>query len=787
MNDHQDKLDKLLSRLEILLNQQEQFSKEVNTLRAEINQLKGEETTQSVKRGKTETEGETSPVSGGPKAPEIHMPTTSSHQKSAPPKPIQGADSSKSRWKLKTDLEKFIGENLINKIGIAITIIGVGIGVKYSIDHDLVTPLIRVISGYLTGIVLLIVGVRLKTNYEHYSAVLVSGAMAIMYFITFAAYSFYGLMPLSLAFGVLVVFTVFTVLVSISYNQQVISLIGLVGAYAVPFLLSDDSGNVRTLLSYMVIINIGVLAVAVLRYWKVLYYSAFILSWMIFGFWYLEDFQLDKHFSLTLIFSVIFFLIFYATLLTNKLLNKEKFNPGDIVFLIINSFVFYGIGYSTLDQHETGEQLLGLYTVGNALIHFIVSVVIIRQRMSDRNLFFLVVGMALVFVTMTIPVQLDGKWVTLLWIGEALLLFWIGRTKSVPVYEKMSYPLILLAFFSLLHDWSEVYDRDLPNDATEMMLPVLNVQFLSSIIFIVCLGFILHFYFHKKYKAPEMLNLLRDLMQYFIPVLFLFSLFFAIRNEIANYWNQLFALSEIDISGGSESSRSIKNYGLIDFKSIWIINYSLIFFSVLSLVNMYKLKNVQLTKFNLIFNTLALLIFLAGGLYIISELREAYLSQFQGEYYDIGMYYLVIRYISYVFAAGLMLTSYYYLQQKLLKDDFRVLFGVALHISIIWILSSELIHWLDIYGSSEAYKLGLSILWGSYSLMMIILGIWKHKKYLRIMGIAIFGVTLIKLFIYDVSHMDTIPKTILFVSLGILLLIISFLYNKYKHIISDES
>jgi hypothetical protein len=283
-----------------------------------------------------------------------------------------------------------------------------------------------------------------------------------------------------------------------------------------------------------------------------------------------------------------------------------------------------------------------------------------------------------------------------------------------------------------------------------------------------------------------MLNLLGDLMQYFIPVLFLFALFFAIRNEIANYWNQLFALSEIDISGGSESSHSIKNYGLLDFKSIWIINYSLIFFSVLSLVNMSKLKNVQFAKINLIFNTLALLIFLSGGLYIISELREAYLSQFQGEYYDIGMYYLVIRYISYVFVAGLILTSYYYLQQKLLKDDISVVFGVALHISIIWILSSELIHWLDIYGFSEAYKLGLSILWGSYSLMMIILGIWKHKKYLRIMGIAIFGVTLIKLFIYDVSHMDTIPKTILFVSLGMLLLIISFLYNKYKHIISDE-
>jgi len=577
------------------------------------------------------------------------------------------------------------------------------------------------------------------------------------------------------------------VLASISYNQQVISLIGLVGAYAVPFLLSDDTGNVRILLSYMVIINMGVLVVAVMRYWKVLYYSAFILSWMIFGFWYLEDFQVDKHFSITFIFSVIFFLTFYATLLTNKLLKKEKFNLGDIVFLLINSFVFYGIGYATLDQHDRWEQFLGLYTVGNALIHFIVSVVVFRQRMSDRNLFFLVVGMVLVFITIAIPVQLDGKWVTLLWIGEALLLFWIGRTKSVPVYEKMSYPLILLAFFSLLHDWSEVYNRNIPNEASEMIVPVFNIQFLSSIIFIVCLGIILYLYFSKKYKAPKMLHLFSDLMQYFIPLLFLFTVFFAIRNEIANYWDQLFALSEIDNSGGSKYAEAIKNYSLHDFKAIWIINYSLIFFSVLSLANIYQLKNSQLAKFNLIFNMIVMLIFLGGGLYIISELREAYLSQFQGEYYDKGMYYLVIRYISYVFVLGLILASYYYLQIKWLKRDFRVEFGLALHISTIWILSSELIHWLDIYGSSEAYKLGLSILWGSYSLMMIILGIWKHKKYLRIMGIIIFGVTLIKLFIYDVSHLDTIPKTILFISLGILLLIISFLYNKYKHIISDEA
>src|SRR5690606_10266054 len=100
---------------------------------------------------------------------------------------------------LKLGTEKFIGENLINKIGIVITVIGVAIGAKYSIEHDLISPLTRIILGYLTGAGLLGFGIRLKQKYENYSAVLVSGAMAIFYFITFAAYSFYSLFPQGMA------------------------------------------------------------------------------------------------------------------------------------------------------------------------------------------------------------------------------------------------------------------------------------------------------------------------------------------------------------------------------------------------------------------------------------------------------------------------------------------------------------------------------------------------------------------------------------------------------------
>jgi uncharacterized membrane protein len=104
----------------------------------------------------------------------------------------------------------------------------------------------------------------------------------------------------------------------------------------------------------------------------------------------------------------------------------------------------------------------------------------------------------------------------------------------------------------------------------------------------------------------------------------------------------------------------------------------------------------------------------------------------------------------------------------------------------LWIASSELLNWMDIYNVQNSYKLGLSILWGTYALILIVLGIYKKKKHLRIGAIVLFAATLVKLFFYDIASLDTISKTIVFVSLGVLLLIISFLYNKFKDVIFAE-
>ena len=132
-----------------------------------------------------------------------------------------------------------------------------------------------------------------------------------------------------------------------------------------------------------------------------------------------------------------------------------------------------------------------------------------------------------------------------------------------------------------------------------------------------------------------------------------------------------------------------------------------------------------------------------------------------------------------------MYTSYKYILSPFIEwKDLRFL-DIGLHLVTLIVLSFELISWLELMNNSNSDKLGLSILWSVYALGLIVLGIWKRKEHLRFSAIALFAVTLFKLFFYDIAHLDTISKTIVLVVIGLLLLLVSFLYNKYKDLIDS--
>jgi uncharacterized membrane protein len=256
--------------------------------------------------------------------------------------------------------------------------------------------------------------------------------MASLYFTTFAAYSMYGLFPQMGAFLLMLLFTVFTVFAATVYKLEVIGIIGLVGAYAVPMLLSDGSGKIQIMFSYMLIINCGILVLSFKKYWQILNHVSFGFTWLIVFGWMAGKFDHTLHTPMVMGFSFLFFLIFYISNMSYKILKHEKFSVIDIVRLLSNSFIFFGIGYGIMNN-ELYEGYLGMFTLANAIVHLVFSYIVFKNKLLDRKLFYLLIAMVLTFITIAVPVQLEGNWVTLFWCSEAALLFIIGRNKKHPL------------------------------------------------------------------------------------------------------------------------------------------------------------------------------------------------------------------------------------------------------------------------------------------------------------------------------------------------------------------
>lgn len=705
---------------------------------------------------------------------EIPEPKPKPAESKTPPKPV-------------FNLEKYIGESLISKIGMVILVIGAAIGVKYSIENDLISPTVRIILGYLLGVFLLFTGTRLKPKYETFSAILVSGAMAIMYFMTYAAYVFYGMLPQLVTFLLMVLFTVATVVSALRYDKQIIAHLGLVGAYVVPFLLDEGDGQPVVLFSYIAIINLGILFIAFRKYWKPLYVFSFGMTWLIFCSWFLNDFDYALEAGMASVFAFLFFLIYYITFLAYKFIKKEVFNALDVVLLLANSLIFYGLGYAIVAEAPDGDSFLGLFTLFNAFLHGIVSYTTYRYKLADKNIVHLVTGLVLIFITISIPVQLDGNWVTLLWIAEATLLFYIGRTKNAGVYESMTYPLLVLFLMSLLLDWGDLSRASLGTGGMDAYTPFINVIFLTSLLSIAALGYI-NYLFYNESNAPGWVKerSLNQVISFGLSGLLLAMFFGAVAVEISNYWNQESAKYLQDVSSATSSTGTRYGYDIESFKGLWLLNFSLLFFTALGLVNNLKIKSRALGITQLGLSVLTLLLFLTSGLFLLSELRDSFINY---ESYQDGIakgMYIGLRYISFVLLALFLIVIHKSLKQEFMAVKADMIFDVVLVGVIGWVVTSELLHWLDVAEVSNTYKLWVSILWGVYALLLIAAGIWKKKKHLRVCAILLFSITLLKLFFYDIAHLNTLSKTIVFVSLGILLLVVSYLYNRFKNIIAEE-
>src|SRR5690606_11856504 len=210
------------------------------------------------------------------------------------------------------DLEKFIGENLANKIGIAILVLGIGFFVKYAIDQDWIGVYGRVFIGILCGGILIGVAHRLRQTFTAFSSVLVGGGIAVFYLTIAIAFHEYQILPQTVAFVIMVVITAFTVFLSIMYNRVELAVLAILGGFGSPLMVSTGGGNYIVLFTYITLLNIGMLVLAYFKKWNLVNIVSYVFTVLLFGSWLTVSANLDEVGVRdgALIFVSVFYLLF---------------------------------------------------------------------------------------------------------------------------------------------------------------------------------------------------------------------------------------------------------------------------------------------------------------------------------------------------------------------------------------------------------------------------------------------------------------------------------------------
>ena len=317
--------------------------------------------------------------------------------------------------------ENFIGLRVIHFVGIILLVIGLSIGVKYVIDRQLISEVMRISLVYAAGIVLYLLSWRLKKNYQLFSAILFSGAMASLYFTTYAAFVYYGFFSFAITFLIMVGLTVYTAFESIRYDRQEIAALGMVGAYGIPFLISANNGRADLFFSYIIFINVGIVFLSFKKKWRIMSWLAISISWVLFISWGFFKYEGREHWT-SIILMGIFYLLFMINALAYRLVRSESLTIGDIQQVVVNNIALYLSSQAIFGYGEFGTHLAsttGYIAVWMMLLAYLSYVVFKAENVLQQSL----AMQAVVLITMFIGFYWNGFFVTILWVAFSIVLF----------------------------------------------------------------------------------------------------------------------------------------------------------------------------------------------------------------------------------------------------------------------------------------------------------------------------------------------------------------------------
>lgn len=626
----------------------------------------------------------------------------------------------------KNNLESFFGLNILNKVGIFLIIIGVFAASQYAyfrLSNELKGALI-----FVLGVAVLLSGEFLNKKISSvFSLGLIAGGVSILYIgvaVSYFSLSIIGMIP---ALVLCIMVTAVAFFLSIRNNSQVISCFALIGGYIPLVTILDNSNLLMGSMVYFLILNALVLFISFKKKWRI---TSFIgLSLNIVSTWLISTLvslsQSSPSISvivITLGFVFVSFGIYSAVPLISTYKTKAEFKISEIIFMAINT-VFSSLIIYIVSSMLNLDNMFGIITIIFAVIYIALSRIAQKLMPKQKRIVDLFYLTAFAFVILVIPTQFGVEWLSMGWLAEGILLASYGilkEDKQIKGAGIFIYALCLGSF--VLFDIS----------SAELFTFKYSIITLSSLIILGMLVFKnkLIDTFHNGYK-------------YVCTVNFWFYCMYIIFKEIS---------SRINING-------YNNFYLITSLAISVTYFIAFVIPKLPWFKSNGDKNIS----NILY-VIGIAAFIGIGFLPSFNVKG---HQSTTSIYILGT--IVILVLTFLSVASL------YNILKRTQDSQNKL---PLYISVFFlaIMTQNLIIQYDISFTSIA----ISIIYAVMAVIWIYIGFVKNLVFMRRIGLGLTVFSVAKLFIIDLYTLTEGRRIISYFALGITLIVISFIYQKFS-------
>ncbi|MDY7035380.1 MAG: DUF2339 domain-containing protein [Thermodesulfobacteriota bacterium] len=391
------------------------------------------------------------------KEPEQEM---TARQQKPPPLPTgqkPGIESRPPQTIRSGESEIRFGQKWLLIAGVVLTVLAVGWFLKYSFEKDWVGPAGRVAMAYLMGMTFLGSGEFFRRKeYDIFGLYLIGGGIATLYFATFAAFQIYHLLSQAPAFGIMALVTTLAGVLSLVHDTKWLAVLGLIGGFLTPVILSTGRDNQLALMTYMTILNAGILSVAFFKQWRLLNYLGFLLTWLLFSTWYYNHYAEHKFWK-TIIYLNIFFLIYAFVPFAYHILKEHGKRLRGIEIIMPNAFIAFGFSFAMIRANYQVE-CASIVTLSYAAIFLWMAQFIYRRDSEQLGAFVMMIAKGTFFLVLTVPILFSDHWITFFWTIQAVVLLWAGlKLQNRWLYNSFVALLVLAIFKFLFYDYSEVF------------------------------------------------------------------------------------------------------------------------------------------------------------------------------------------------------------------------------------------------------------------------------------------------------------------------------------------